>query len=166
MEIFHPPEDCNLNTSLSFTLQICRVEDIVVSGLVQGTVINFNRARNVTVRSSGTISATGLGCRGGIGRGRMLSSGLSGGGGHGGKGGDAFYSGSHAGGGTAYGSADLPCELGSGSGNVSTSSSTAGGGIIGNRDRAYGSLSIIILYSVTVTLSSTGFYCLSSAHFQ
>lgn len=65
-----------------------------------------------------------------------------------------------------YGSADLPCELGSGSGNVSTSSSTAGGGIIGNRDRAYGSLSIIILYSVTVTLSSTGFYCLSSAHFQ
>ncbi|KAG8067383.1 hypothetical protein GUJ93_ZPchr0005g14410 [Zizania palustris] len=130
MEIFHPPEDCNLNTSLSFTLQICRVEDIDVSGLVQGTVINFNRARNVTVRSSGTISATGLGCRGGIGRGRMLSSGLSGGGGHGGKGGDAFYSGSHAGGGTAYGNADLPCELGSGSGNVSTTSSTAGGGII------------------------------------
>ncbi|XP_006655064.3 uncharacterized protein LOC102713187 [Oryza brachyantha] len=130
MEIFHPPEDCNLNTSLSFTLQICRVEDIVVSGLVQGTVINFNRARNVTVRSSGTISATGLGCRGGIGRGRMLNSGLSGGGGHGGKGGDAFYSGSHAGGGTAYGNADLPCELGSGSGNASTSYSTAGGGII------------------------------------
>uniref|UniRef100_A0A0E0DMX4 DUF8003 domain-containing protein n=1 Tax=Oryza meridionalis TaxID=40149 RepID=A0A0E0DMX4_9ORYZ len=116
--------------SLFYNIVICRVEDIVVSGLVQGTVINFNRARNVTVRSSGTISATGLGCRGGIGRGRMLSSGLSGGGGHGGKGGDAFYSGSHAGGGTAYGSADLPCELGSGSGNVSTSSSTAGGGII------------------------------------
>jgi hypothetical protein len=72
------------------------------------------------------------GCRGGIGRGGMLSSGLSGGGGHGGKGGDGFYSGSHAGGGAAYGSADLPCELGSGSGNVSTTSSTAGGGIIGN----------------------------------
>uniref|UniRef100_M8CAJ7 DUF8003 domain-containing protein n=1 Tax=Aegilops tauschii TaxID=37682 RepID=M8CAJ7_AEGTA len=70
------------------------------------------------------------GCRGGIGRGGMLSSGLSGGGGHGGKGGDGFYSGKHSGGGAAYGSADLPCELGSGSGNVSTTSSTAGGGII------------------------------------
>jgi hypothetical protein len=42
-------------------MQICRVEDIDVSGLVQGTVINFNRARSVTVRTSGTISATGLG---------------------------------------------------------------------------------------------------------
>ncbi|XP_020170112.1 uncharacterized protein [Aegilops tauschii subsp. strangulata] len=130
MEIFHPPEDCNLNSSLSFTLQICRVEDIDVSGLVQGTVINFNRARNVTIQRHGSISATGLGCRGGIGRGGMLSSGLSGGGGHGGKGGDGFYSGKHSGGGAAYGSADLPCELGSGSGNVSTTSSTAGGGII------------------------------------
>ncbi|WVZ96825.1 hypothetical protein U9M48_042413 [Paspalum notatum var. saurae] len=129
MEIFHPPEDCNLNSSLSFTLQICRVEDIDVSGLVQGTVINFNRARSVTVQTSGTISATGLGCRGGIGRGKMLSSGLSGGGGHGGKGGDSVYSGGHAEGGAAYGNADLPCELGSGSGNVSASS-TAGGGII------------------------------------
>lgn len=42
-------------------MQICRVEDIDVSGLVQGTVINFNRARSVTVQTSGTISATGLG---------------------------------------------------------------------------------------------------------
>ncbi|XP_066361096.1 uncharacterized protein [Miscanthus floridulus] len=129
MEIFHPPEDCNLNSSLSFTLQICRVEDIDVSGLVQGTVINFNRARSITVQTSGTISATGLGCRGGIGQGKMLSSGLSGGGGHGGKGGDGIYNGGHAEGGSAYGHADLPCELGSGSGNVS-GSSTAGGGII------------------------------------
>jgi hypothetical protein len=42
-------------------MQICRVEDIDVSGLVQGTVINFNRARSVTVQTSGIISATGLG---------------------------------------------------------------------------------------------------------
>ncbi|KAL6897842.1 hypothetical protein ACP4OV_006801 [Aristida adscensionis] len=129
MEIFHPPEDCNLNSSLSFTLQICRVEDIDVSGLVQGTVINFNRARSVTVHKSGIISATGLGCRGGIGRGKMLGNRIGGGGGHGGKGGDGIYSDSHAEGGSTYGSADLPCELGSGSGNVSASS-TAGGGII------------------------------------
>ena len=46
---------------LAFGMQICRVEDIDVSGLVQGTVINFNRARSVTVQTSGTISATGLG---------------------------------------------------------------------------------------------------------
>jgi hypothetical protein len=42
-------------------MQICRVEDIDAFGLVQGTVINFNRARNVNVQTSGTISATGLG---------------------------------------------------------------------------------------------------------
>lgn len=42
-------------------MQICRVEDIDISGLVQGSVINFNRARSVTVQTSGTISATGLG---------------------------------------------------------------------------------------------------------
>jgi hypothetical protein len=62
----------------------------------------------------------------------MLSSGLSGGGGHGGKGGDGIYSSSHAKGGLKYGNADLPCELGSGSGSDHDSaSSTAGGGIIG-----------------------------------
>jgi len=46
---------------VAFVMQICRVEDIDVSGLVQGTVINFNRARSITVQTSGTISATGLG---------------------------------------------------------------------------------------------------------
>jgi hypothetical protein len=61
VEIIHPPEDCNLNSSLSFTLQVCRVEDIDIWGLVQGTVIHFNRARSVSVHTSGTISATGLG---------------------------------------------------------------------------------------------------------
>ncbi|KAG2586487.1 hypothetical protein PVAP13_5NG039900 [Panicum virgatum] len=130
VEIIHPPEDCNLNSSLSFTLQVCRVEDIDVWGLVQGTVIHFNRARTVTVHKSGTISASGLGCRTGVGQGKMLSSGVSGGGGHGGKGGDGLYNGSHADGGATYGNADLPCELGSGSGNATTQFSTAGGGII------------------------------------
>jgi len=130
VEIIHPPEDCNLNSSLSFTLQVCRVEDIDVWGLVQGTVIHFNRARTVTVHKSGTISASGLGCRTGVGQGKMLSSGVSGGGGHGGKGGDGLYKGSHADGGATYGNADLPCELGSGSGNATTQFSTAGGGII------------------------------------
>ncbi|EES02326.1 hypothetical protein BDA96_03G040300 [Sorghum bicolor] len=130
VEIIHPPEDCNLNSSLSFTLQVCRVEDIDVWGLVQGTVIHFNRARSVTVYTSGTISASGLGCRTGVGQGKMLSSGVCGGGGHGGKGGNGSYNGSLAEGGAIYGNADLPCELGSGSGNDSTELSTAGGGII------------------------------------
>ncbi|XP_066316987.1 uncharacterized protein [Miscanthus floridulus] len=128
VEIIHPPEDCNLNSSLSFTLQVCRVEDIDVWGLVQGTVIHFNRARSVTVHTSGTISASGLGCRTGVGQGKMLNSSICGGGGHGGKGGDGFYKGAE--GGAIYDNADLPCELGSGSGNDSTELSTAGGGII------------------------------------
>lgn len=61
----------------------------------------------------------------------MLSSGICGGGGHGGKGGDGFFKGNIAEGGATYGNGDLPCELGSGSGNDSTEFSTAGGGIIG-----------------------------------
>ncbi|WVZ72633.1 hypothetical protein U9M48_021058 [Paspalum notatum var. saurae] len=130
VEIIHPPEDCNLNSSLSFTLQVCRVEDIDVWGVIQGTVIHFNRARSVTVHTSGTISASGLGCQTGVGHGKMLSSGISGGGGHGGNGGDGLYNGNHAEGGSAYGNADLPCELGSGSGNGTTGFSTTGGGII------------------------------------
>lgn len=66
-----------------------------------------------------------------MGSGKVLSSGLGGGGGHGGKGGDGFYNGSFVDGGIVYGDADLPCELGSGSGNDSLASATSGGGIIG-----------------------------------
>jgi len=70
-----------------------------------------------------------LGCQTGVGQGKMLNSSICGGGGHGGKGGDGFYKGAE--GGAIYDNADLPCELGSGSGNDSTELSTAGGGIIG-----------------------------------
>ena len=94
----------------------------------------------------------------------MLSSGLSGGGGHGGKGGDGFYSGSHAVGGAAYGSADLPCELGSGSGNVNTTFSTAGGGIIGNSDGVHGPLPSSIWSSLFLTALAS--YCLFISTFQ
>ncbi|KAG1335439.1 hypothetical protein COCNU_03G015580 [Cocos nucifera] len=144
MELIHPPEDCNVNSSLSFTLQICRVEDIDVEGLIQGTVIHFHRARSVVVHSSGKISATGLGCKGGVGRGKISSSGLGGGGGHGGKGGDGFCNGTFVEGGIAYGNADLPCELGSGSGNDSITISTGGGGIIvmGSLEHSLSSLSV------------------------
>lgn len=66
-----------------------------------------------------------------MGKGNVLSNGLSGGGGHGGKGGDGCYKGEFIDGGGVYGDPFLPCELGSGSGNDSLSGSSAGGGIIG-----------------------------------
>ena len=46
---------------VSVSFQICRVEDIDVAGLVQGTVVHFHRARSVVVSPTGRISATGLG---------------------------------------------------------------------------------------------------------
>ncbi|KAG8635925.1 uncharacterized protein LOC110603588 isoform X2 [Manihot esculenta] len=130
IELIHPPEDCNVNSSLSFTLQICRVEDITVEGLIKGAVVHFHRARTVSVPSSGTISASGMGCTGGVGRGQVLENGVGSGGGHGGKGGLGCYNGSCVEGGISYGNAELPCELGSGSGGENPSSSTAGGGVI------------------------------------
>ncbi|PPD77330.1 hypothetical protein GOBAR_DD25754 [Gossypium barbadense] len=60
IELLHPPEDCNVNSSLSFTLQICRVEDITVEGLIKGSVVHFHRARTISVQSSGIISASGM----------------------------------------------------------------------------------------------------------
>lgn len=65
-----------------------------------------------------------------MGKGRLFENGL-GGGGHGGKGGDGYYLGNFIDGGIAYGDTDLPCELGSGSGNDSLGGATSGGGIIG-----------------------------------
>uniref|UniRef100_A0A803N494 DUF8003 domain-containing protein n=1 Tax=Chenopodium quinoa TaxID=63459 RepID=A0A803N494_CHEQI len=153
LELLHPPEDCNVNSSLSFTLQVCRVEDVIVEGSMEGSVIHFHRARTVDVGPSGTITASGLGthllnssslgvylvmwldpfrgCTGGIGRGKVLSNGLSGGGGHGGNGGAGCHGGTCVEGGVSYGNKYLPCELGSGSGNDSLAGSTAGGGIVG-----------------------------------
>ncbi|GFS43868.1 hypothetical protein Acr_00g0087450 [Actinidia rufa] len=144
IELIHPPEDCNVNSSLSFTLEICRVEDIRVEGSIEGSVVHFHWVRAVVVPSSGAISASGLGCTGGVGKGRFLSNGLSGGGGHGGKGGSGYYNGSAIEGGDTYGNADLPCELGSGSGNDSLAGATSGGGIIvmGSLEHSLSSLSI------------------------
>lgn len=130
VEILHPPEDCNVNSSLPFTLQICRVEDVSVEGIVEGSVVHFHWVRSVVVPPTGVISASGLGCIGGFGQGNISSNGLGGGGGHGGRGGDGYYDGKFAVGGAVYGDADLPCELGSGSGNNSLPGSTVGGGII------------------------------------
>ncbi|XP_073226021.1 uncharacterized protein [Cicer arietinum] len=130
VELLHPPEDCNVNSSLAFTLQICRVEDVSVEGTITGSVVHFHWVRSVEVEYSGIISVSGLGCTGGLGKGRYFENGIGGGGGHGGYGGDGYYNGNFIDGGTTYGDADLPCELGSGSGNDSLAGATAGGGII------------------------------------
>lgn len=42
-------------------MQICRVEDVNVEGLIEGSVVHFHWVRSVNVESSGAISATGLG---------------------------------------------------------------------------------------------------------
>jgi len=60
-ELITPPDDCHVNHSLSFTLQICRVEDITVSGIVRGSIIHIHRARTVTIAKDGAISASELG---------------------------------------------------------------------------------------------------------
>ncbi|KAL1547710.1 hypothetical protein AAHA92_16030 [Salvia divinorum] len=130
VELLHPPEDCNVNASLSFTLQICRVEDIVVKGYIEGSVVHFHLVRTVVVESSGSISASALGCSGGLGHGELLPNGLGSGAGHGGRGGDAYFDGTYIRGGSSYGNVELPCELGSGSGNASLSGVTSGGGVI------------------------------------
>ncbi|KAH1137528.1 hypothetical protein GYH30_027507 [Glycine max] len=143
-ELLHPLEDCNVNSSLSFTLQICRVEDILVEGLIKGSIVHFHRARTISVESSRTISASRIGCTGGLGHGNTLSNGIGSGGGHGGTGGEAFYNDNHVEGGYSYGNATLPCELGSGSGNGNSTRTTAGGGIIvvGSLEHPLSSLSI------------------------
>lgn len=71
------------------------------------------------------------GCTGGTGQGDVLSNRVSSGGGHGGRGGAACRNGTCIDGGMPYGNADLPCELGSGSGNNTLFGATVGGGIIG-----------------------------------
>ncbi|OAY65947.1 hypothetical protein ACMD2_10227 [Ananas comosus] len=130
-ELIMPPDDCHVNSSLSFTLQICRVEDITVSGVVKGSIIHIHRARTVNIKKYGTISASELGCKEGIGEGKFLIHGAGGGAGHGGKGGSGFYNGMLIDGGPEYGDADLPCELGSGSvGPSDSAENVVGGGMI------------------------------------
>ncbi|KAK7319925.1 hypothetical protein RJT34_04654 [Clitoria ternatea] len=144
VELLHPPEDCNVNSSLAFTLQICRVEDVIVKGTITGSVVHFHWIRDVDVSYSGLISVSGLGCTGGLGKGRYFENGIGGGGGHGGNGGDGYYNGNYIEGGTAYGDVHLPCELGSGSGNKSLAGATAGGGIIvmGSLEHSLSSLTL------------------------
>lgn len=87
------------------------------------------------------------GCTGGVGRGSVID-GIGSGGGHGGKGGAGCYGNICIQGGISYGNKEMPCELGSGSGNDSSGGSTAGGGVIGELDcRKSARVSFYIFFS-------------------
>ena len=44
-------------------LQICRVEDLLVNGIIKGSIIHIHRARTVTIDADGMITASELGNR-------------------------------------------------------------------------------------------------------
>ncbi|PON48406.1 MraZ [Trema orientale] len=130
MDLITPPDDCHVNYTLSFSIQICRVEDILVSGLVRGSVIHIHRARTVIIGTNGLITASESGCSEGIGKGNY-SNGAGSGAGHGGRGGSGYFNGRMSNGGNKYGNADLPCELGSGAEGPNHSfNNVVGGGMI------------------------------------
>ncbi|KAK2999010.1 hypothetical protein RJ639_024507 [Escallonia herrerae] len=129
-DLITPPDDCHVNYTRSYSLQICRVEDILVNGIIKGSIIHVHRARTIIVDTDGMITASELGCTNGIGKGNY-SNGAGGGAGHGGRGGSGFCNGRLSEGGNKYGSADLPCELGSGTeGPHESYGYVAGGGMI------------------------------------
>jgi hypothetical protein len=41
--------------------QICRVEDLLVNGLIRGSIIHIHRARTVIIDTGGMITASELG---------------------------------------------------------------------------------------------------------
>ncbi|GMJ12451.1 hypothetical protein like AT5G47020 [Hibiscus trionum] len=130
IDLITPPDDCHVNYTLSFSLQICRVEDLLVDGIIKGSIVHIHRARTVTVDANGLLTASELGCSRGIGRGNYLN-GAGSGAGHGGRGGAGYFNGRISSGGYQYGSADLPCELGSGTeGPTQSSGHVVGGGMI------------------------------------
>ncbi|OMO91688.1 hypothetical protein CCACVL1_07052 [Corchorus capsularis] len=114
MDLTTPPDDCHVNYTLTFSLQICRVEDLLINGIIKGSIIHIHRARTVTIDADGLMTASELGCSKGIGKGNYLD-GAGSGAGHGGRGGAGYFNGRVSNGGHEYGNADLPCELGSGS---------------------------------------------------
>ncbi|OIW10867.1 hypothetical protein TanjilG_27813 [Lupinus angustifolius] len=130
IDLLTPPDDCHVNYTLSFSLQICRVEDLLVNGVMKGSIIHIHRARTVIVDTDGMITASELGCTEGIGKGNFLN-GSGGGAGHGGKGGSGYFNGIKSIGGNQYGNAILPCELGSGTeGPNESHRHVLGGGMI------------------------------------
>ncbi|KAE8726804.1 ATP synthase delta chain [Hibiscus syriacus] len=130
IDLITPPDDCHVNYTLSFSLQICRVEDLLVDGVIKGSIVHIHRARTVTIDANGLLTASELGCSTGIGRGNYLN-GAGSGAGHGGRGGSGYFNGRISSGGYRYGNADFPCELGSGTeGPTQSFGHVVGGGMI------------------------------------
>ncbi|KAG5228771.1 ATP synthase [Salix suchowensis] len=130
IDLITPPDDCHVNYTLSFSLQICRVEDLLVNGIIKGSIIHIHRARTIIIDTDGLITASELGCNGGVGKGNY-SKGAGSGAGHGGRGGSGCFNGIVSNGGNKYGNADLPCELGSGTQGPNQSyGNIIGGGMI------------------------------------
>ncbi|XP_019095487.1 PREDICTED: uncharacterized protein LOC104763029 [Camelina sativa] len=152
IDLISPPDDCHVNYTLSFSLQICRVEDILVSGLVKGSIIQIHRARTVVVTDDGLITASEFGCSGGLGKG-LSSNGAGSGAGHGGRGGSGIFNGKVCNGGHTYGDPDFPCELGSGAESPDKSyGDVTGGGMI-----VIGSIQFpLFILNLSGSLSSDG----------
>ncbi|GKB44110.1 hypothetical protein Tco_0889052 [Tanacetum coccineum] len=125
--------------------KICRVEDILVEGLIQGSVVHFHRAGTVIVPLTGIVSTSRMGCTGGVGRGHLLSNRIGSGGGYGGTAGHGCYNDTCIEGGLPYGDAELPCQLGSGGGN----DSTVGGGVLVIRSLEHPISSVFVDRSLT-----------------
>ncbi|KAM7254037.1 hypothetical protein ACFE04_031719 [Oxalis oulophora] len=129
-DLITPPDDCHVNYTLTFSLQVCRVEDLLVHGVIKGSIIHIHRVRTVIVNYDGLITASELGCSEGLGKGHYFN-GAGSGAGHGGRGGSGYYNGRLSNGGHEYGNADLPCELGSGTASPGSSyGPVVGGGMV------------------------------------
>lgn len=50
-----------INAKLFYLGQVCRVEDILVSGVIKGSIVHIHRARTVIVDTVGMITASELG---------------------------------------------------------------------------------------------------------
>ncbi|MBA0718588.1 hypothetical protein Golax_006329 [Gossypium laxum] len=156
IDLITPPDDCHVNYTLSFSLQICRVEDLLVNGIIKGSIIHIHRARTVTVDADGLITASELGCSKGIGKGNYLD-GAGSGAGHGGRGGAGYFNGRVSNGGHEYGDADLPCELGSGAeGPTHSFGHVFGGGMIVMGSTQWPLLRLSIYGSLTADGQSFG----------
>ncbi|PPR81078.1 hypothetical protein GOBAR_AA39637 [Gossypium barbadense] len=146
IDLITPPDDCH----------ICRVEDLLVNGIIKGSIIHIHRARTVTVDADGLITASELGCSKGIGKGNYLD-GAGSGAGHGGHGGAGYFNGRVSNGGHEYGDADLPCELGSGAeGPTHSFGHVFGGGIIVMGSAQWPLLRLSIYGSLTADGQSFG----------
>ncbi|XP_020963272.1 uncharacterized protein LOC107609857 [Arachis ipaensis] len=62
IDLITPPDDCHVNYTLSFSLQICRVEDLV-NGIMKGSIVHIHRVRTVIVGTDGVLTTLELGNR-------------------------------------------------------------------------------------------------------